>query len=299
MNSDHFEYAKFTGKARFEKSVNSLVGIIEGISIDGAINASEIAFLDNWLLEHRDLAGRHPYTELIPAVSSALKDGVFSKEEKEDVLWLCERLRSVEFFDEVSVDLQRLHAILGGIVADGVVLKEELLGLREWLDSHDHLRSRWPFDEVDSLVVSVLLNGVIDEAEQALLRDFFSEFVSLLDDKTISSPLVEMKGVIGGLCAVCPEISFAGSVFAFTGSSTRYSRAKLIEVVTGLGGVVVESVSKKINYLIIGADGNPCWAYACYGRKVEKAVELRKQGIPVLLIHENDFHDSVADARIA
>ena len=62
-----------------------------------------------------------------------------------------------------------------------------------------------------------------------------------------------------------------------------------------LGGEVITSVTKQVTYLVIGADGNPCWAYACYGRKVEKAVELRKQGIRILIIHENDFHDAVAD----
>lgn len=64
----------------------------------------------------------------------------------------------------------------------------------------------------------------------------------------------------------------------------------------GLGGEVVNHVSSHVDYLVIGADGNPCWAYACYGRKVEKAVQLRKKGGRILLVHENDFHDAVADA---
>lgn len=53
--------------------------------------------------------------------------------------------------------------------------------------------------------------------------------------------------------------------------------------------------SKKVNYLVVGGEGNPCWAYACYGRKVEKAVELRRQGHPIVIVHENDFHDAVLD----
>lgn len=34
---------------------------------------------------------------------------------------------------------------------------------------------------------------------------------------------------------------------------------------------------------------NPCWAYACYGRKVEQAIGLRKAGSQLLLVHEADF----------
>lgn len=55
------------------------------------------------------------------------------------------------------------------------------------------------------------------------------------------------------------------------------------------------NVSKSTDYLVIGAEGNPCWAYACYGRKVEAAVNLRKEGYRIILVHENDFHDAVAD----
>lgn len=31
------------------------------------------------------------------------------------------------------------------------------------------------------------------------------------------------------------------------------------------------------------------WAFSCYGRKVEKAVQLRKDGSQVIIVHENDF----------
>lgn len=68
-------------------------------------------------------------------------------------------------------------------------------------------------------------------------------------------------------------------------------------MVSSLGGKSVSSVSQKLNYLVIGAEGNQCWAYACYGRKVEKAVELRKQGARLLIVHENDFHDAIADVQ--
>ncbi|GMA55471.1 hypothetical protein GCM10025857_68280 [Alicyclobacillus contaminans] len=48
------------------------------------------------------------------------------------------------------------------------------------------------------------------------------------------------------------------------------------------------------DYLVVGDQGNPCWAFSCYGRKVEKAVKLRKQGRRILIIHEVDFWDALA-----
>ncbi|MBT0962637.1 BRCT domain-containing protein [Denitromonas iodatirespirans] len=296
MHPDHSRYANFTSRARLEKSVNSLLGLVEGITIDCAINQSEIAFLNLWLSEHADVSDRHPYNELVPVVQAAVADGVLTREEHDDIVWLCERLRSTEYFDETTADLQRLHAILGGIVSDGQITEAELEGLSGWLTDHEHLRTCWPYDEIDSLIVGVMNDRKIDDHEHALLKSFFSEFVAIMDDRTINRPIVSDGTNIIGLCAVCPEIEFTSSTFCFTGASSRYTRSELAATVERLGGTFAPNVTKGIKYLVIGADGNPCWAYACYGRKVEKAVQLRKSGVRVLIIHENDFHDAVADA---
>lgn len=297
MHPDHLKYAKFTTRAQLEKSVNSLLGIIEGVSIDGAINASEYGFLRLWLSEHAELQDRHPFNELVPVVQAVMADGVLTQDEQEDIIWLCERLCSTEYYDKATADLQRLHAIVGGIVADGQISEEELRGLSSWLEDHEHLKSCWPYDEIGSLIIAVLADKKIDEKEHKMLKDFFSEFIAVLDGRTIVSPSISEGATFVGLCAVCPEIEFEGSKFCFTGASTRYTRSQLAEIVNRLGGEVVPSMSAKVSYLIIGADGNPCWAYACYGRKVEKAVELRKSGARLLIVHENDFHDAVADCE--
>jgi hypothetical protein len=295
MHTDHRGYFKYTGRSRVEKSLNSLLGIIEGISVDSLINRTEVEFLNLWLAEHKELKDRHPYNELLPVVESAIADGVLTSDEKQDILWLCERLRSTEFFDETTADIQRLHAILGGIAADGAITEAELKGLSEWLSDHEHLTTCWPYEEVGSLITGVLSDKKIDSTEQKLLKEFFTEFTSILDSRTIVSPKLTIGGNVVGLCAVCPEIAFSDRRFCFTGTSCKYTRSEFSKLIKQLGGEVVNSVSAKLDYLIIGADGNPCWAYACYGRKVEKAVELRKSGARLLLVHENDFHDAVAD----
>ncbi|HEX5057014.1 MAG TPA: BRCT domain-containing protein [Gammaproteobacteria bacterium] len=138
----------------------------------------------------------------------------------------------------------------------------------------------------------------MDAAEYKLLKKFFSEFTALMDGRTITSPRISEGCNVIGLCAVCPEIEFEGSSFCLTGTSFKYTRSEFSKIIQKLGGRIISSVSEKLNYLIIGADGNPCWSYACYGRKVEKAVNLRKAGARILLVHENDFHDAVADLQM-
>ncbi len=246
MHPDIRSYAKFSTRRRLEKSVNSLLGLIEGISIDGLVSASELELLKLWLDEHEDLQDNHPYNELMPVVASAVEDKILSEEERDDIVWLCNRLTSTEFVDETTADLQRLHAILGGVIADGEITEDELRGLATWMQDHEHLKSCWPYDEIDSLITGVMADGKIDAGEHAFLKAFFSEFTAIMDDRTITQPRVLESGVLGGLCAVCPDIEFEGSTFCFTGASARYKRGDLSSIVKRLGGDVTDNLTKAV-----------------------------------------------------
>ncbi|MFZ2490256.1 MAG: BRCT domain-containing protein [Thermoanaerobaculia bacterium] len=298
IHPDHESYIRFTGPARVDKAINSLLGIVEGITADSVINDAELTVLSDWLLDHEPYQGRHPFDELLPVMKNALADGVLAEDERDDIVWLCERLRSTDYHDRITADVQRLHAVVAGIAADGVITTDELRSLQSWIEDHEALRTCYPYDEVDTLVTATLADGKIDRREHDLLLHFFSEFVDFAGHRTVERPLMADGAVIRGVCAACPTITFTNSVFCFTGASSRYTRQELVRVVTAHGGAFTARLRQDVNYLVIGADGNPCWAYACYGRKVEEAIALRKRGFPLLLVHENDFHDAVADAGL-
>jgi len=295
MHQDHQPYIQYTSKARMDKSINTLIGVVEGISIDAKINDSEIEFLRQWVEEHQDIKNQHPFNELLPVVAEALTDGKITEDERDDILYLCEKLTSKEYYDRITTDLQKLHAIMGGIVGDGVVTEEELKGLSAWINQHEHLKKCYPYDEACTIISSVMADNKIDPDEQKQLRQLFSEFIQVCDDKIIKSLPVYEESSIKGLCAMCPEIVIKNSLFCFTGASNKYSRKGFADLITRLGGKFSNSVTLDLDYLVIGAEGNPCWAYSCYGRKVETAVKLRKQGMKLLIVHEYDFHDAISD----
>jgi hypothetical protein len=296
MHPDHLKHFRFTGPRRVDKAINTLSGIIEGISIDREINSKEIGFLETWLEDFRDVSSSHPFNELVPVILEALKDGFVTEEEQRDILWLCERVRSGELSDRTCADLQKLHAMLGGIASDGKISEAELRGLSDWLSENEHLATIWPYDEASTLVASVLADGKIDASEHAMLLNFFLEFTAILDDRTIRRPVYAEGERLVGLCAVQPQIHFDQQTFCLTGASHRYTRDEFKNVICNRGGRVVAAMSSKVNYLIVGSEGNPCWMYACYGRKVEQAVEFRKSGARLLIVHENDFYDAIEDA---
>ena len=278
MKKDNLNYRQFTGKSEAHKAFNSLRGIVDGISLDNKINQKEIDELDKWCDKHEFLANKNPFNDLITNIQVIISDNIITEEEIKGMKWLCNRFEDgFDFYDKFTSDLQRLQGICHGILADGIVEEDEVTALNDWLNSHEHLSTYYPYDELTSLITEVLEDGIVDEEEKKLLKKYFNEFVNLNDVELQEQIDDDVKDVrIGGICAIAPEIRFVDNQFCFTGTSERSSRSEIAEIIEEYGGKYVNSVSKKTNYLIVGDDGNPCWAFACYGRKVEKAINLRK-----------------------
>lgn len=294
INEDNRDYMKFTGPARLDRAVHTLQGLLSGIAADNSVSQDELSALAAWVTEHDEFRHRHPFNEIIPTLNAALADGSVDEEELADVVWLCSRLgEGTGYYDQVTADMQVLQGLLAGIASDGHVSMHELEQLGDWLTEHEQLRRCWPYDELESLLLAVRKDSQIDLNEHRLLLSFFSEFSSGSGHRALAMPLNETDVSITGLCAVCPEVVFTNSIFCFTGSSERMTRRQLAAVVANNGGIFYPTVRKDTTYLVIGADGNPCWAYACYGRKVEQAMQMRKAGSKVLLVHEHDFWDAV------
>jgi NAD-dependent DNA ligase len=88
---------------------------------------------------------------------------------------------------------------------------------------------------------------------------------------------------------VNPKFAFEQRSFTFTGESSRAPRQTLCSSVAALSGTTADAVTKRTHYLIVCDGGNPHWAFACYGRKVEKAYHMRRQGHPITIAHELDL----------
>ena len=293
------EYRRYTGPAEFHKSINALIGMIEGIISDGVIDADETAELTNWYSLHRHLIDRHPFSEILPIVDRTLEDGIVEIREAKDILWLCEKYIGKGYYDMTTSVMQQLHGIIHGIMANNRLTDSEITNLLSWMADYDFLRNTYPFEEIYSLLSSITEDGIITEDERNTLRAFFSDFIDLRESANLNEyELKDLKNKysIQGICAYHPHIDIPDHLFCFTGASTRATRKEIGNIVKDAGGKFTDSVTKKVEYLVVGADGNPCWAFSCYGRKIEKAMEMRKAGSPILIVNENDFWHTVEEA---
>ncbi len=293
------DYRKFTKPSELHKAINTLRGIVAGITTDYKINDDEVNELSHWCLQHADLIDRHPFNELIPMIQSAYQDGILEESEANDIVWLCNNFVSdSDYYNLVTSGLQFLGGLIHGILADGVITDSEIRTLKSWIISNDYLSGCYPFDEIESLLMTILMDGKITEDERNMLTAFLSNFIDLKYSYNLTSvnmDALKSKYSIGGICSVCQSIDFKNNLFCFTGQSTRATRNEIATIICHEGGEFKNNLTNSTRYLIVGNDGNPCWAYSCYGRKIEDAINRRKAGQRLTIVNEVDFWDIIDD----
>lgn len=287
----------FTAKAQVDKAISSLKGILLGINLDSEVNEKEINELKKWSATHNHLINRNPFNEFMTIIENTLSDQIPTKETIEDLSWLCQKYEvNNYYYNTVTSDLQILQGICHGILADGIIKEKEIFDLNNWLEQNDHLSTYYPYDELRSLLLSIISDNKVDEEEKLVLKAYFKQFITLHDNDTNEQVATETSNIqISGLCTSDPNVTFPDKTFCITGVLKRGNRETLKQDILKLGGIPTETINKNTDYLIIGDNGNPAWAFSCYGRKVEKALNLRKEGHKIMLIHEFDFADIVDD----
>lgn len=282
----------FTTKSETDKAFRTLEGILKGIALDKIVNIREIHELKQWCATHVNFLNRHPFSEAIPMIMGIIEDNELDEEEYEDLLWLTESITgNSRYYDVITGDLQILQGIIHGILADNVITQNEVIELERWMENNQQLVGTFPYDEIFSLVKAILADEKVTLEEANMLKAFFADFIpseeTTINIQELNALKKEMK--ISGICSTNPRIYFDNRCFCFTGASERAKRADIERIINERGSRFSNNVTKNLDYLIIGNAGNPCWTFSCYGRKVEQAIEMRKNGANLVIVNENDF----------
>ena len=167
---EELAYRRYMSKEELHKSLNTLVGILKGIIIDGVVNEKESDEVKFWYDQHKPLISIHPFKEILPALDLVFEDGKIDLEEAEGILWLCDKFldkqQSDLYFNMVTSSIQRLEGILHGIISDNTITDSELQELWDWLNDNEQMQGLYPYDEVYSLLLAAREDGVISADEK-------------------------------------------------------------------------------------------------------------------------------------
>lgn len=193
-------------------------------------------------------------------------------------------------FNRKGIDDRTIDTLIGlskGIAADGQVNDAEARALLAWL-----VQSR---EATDNPVVVNLLDRIGTMLQDnALQPDEAAELLSLLQKiagepsevgelaKSTSLPVDEPP----------PVITFPNKSFVFTGTCVYGTRKQCQEATASRGGVVAAGVTKAVSYLVLGTYVTDSWAHETYGRKIEKAMLYRDEGVPISIVTEEQWADA-------
>ena len=68
-----------------------------------------------------------------------------------------------------------------------------------------------------------------------------------------------------------------------------FSREEIQQLIENHNGIFAKSVTKKLDYLVLGGIQNPAWKFGQYGTKYNKAREYQEKGVPISIITEEEF----------
>ena len=182
----------------------------------------------------------------------------------------------------------QLIGLCEGLAADRKVGPKETEILCTWIAKYQHEIKNSLIDQWCGKVQAVLAEDLSDEQRsQKLLLEFDhligGEMKMGEGPKSTTTPLDNPP----------PAVIFKDQAFCLTGDFVFGERHSCAAAIIERGGRVVQSPSRKTDYLVIGTQANPQWVQTSFGRKVEKAAELRDQHGRIKIISEAHWRDAL------
>ena len=201
------------------------------------------------------------------------------------------RLFKANLENNVSKAIDQLSGICAGILADGEVSPTEAAYFAEWVRKFAPFEPAWPFTDVLARVERIFADGHCDDDERAELTSVMETLcgysATTKPDETYSTTLP--------LDNPLPSLIFPERQFVITGKFAFGARRKVSDAITSLGGIATDSApTRTSHYLVVGVLASRDWASSNYGRKIERAVELRDSGSGIAIISEEHWKRFVA-----
>jgi NAD-dependent DNA ligase len=197
------------------------------------------------------------------------------------------RMFKANLQNNVSKAINQLSGICSGILADGVVTEQEAAFFAKWVRKFAPFEPVWPFTDILARVERIFADGRCDDEEREELKGV----MEALCGYTAEAEPAQTYSMTLPLDSPLPDpITFPERVFTITGKFAFGTRRNVMEAIEARGGTPSDSApTRESNYLVIGVFASRDWANTNYGRKIERAVELRDSRSGIAIISEEHW----------
>lgn len=186
---------------------------------------------------------------------------------------------------------EHLLGICAGLIADSRIEPAEIHFLQTWLADHSELIDEWPGRVIAHRISTILDDGFITSAECDDLLHTLREIACTEFTETGSAspdhPALPIDDD--------PSIFFGDMTFCLTGRFMWGTRAACERAILGLKGTVIDNVTQRLDYLVIGSMIEPQWAHTTFGRKIEKAMQYKDAGHDITIVSERQWTAALED----
>ncbi|MEO8298648.1 MAG: BRCT domain-containing protein [Burkholderiales bacterium] len=197
--------------------------------------------------------------------------------------------QSAAFKNDLSRSLGALIGIAQGLLCDGHLNDQEIAFLNTWLRENESISLTWPGDVIHQRVMAILQDGVVTEEERSHLMRTLQQLVGgTLEELAEATHVTEL------IFDEVPDLVFKDSRFCLTGEFVFAPRSTCAEAIERRGGIVSSAVNKKIQYVVVGGLGSAEWKHGSFGTKIEQAMKLKREGVPLRILHEDRWANFIS-----
>jgi hypothetical protein len=185
-----------------------------------------------------------------------------------------------------------LAGILKGVACDNIITPNEAKFVFEWINVHRQVEDGVTYtdliEELQSLEQKT--RGTFDDPE--LLQSVLKSIHKLVNGGSHIPSATDLTIDIADEIEA-GEIIFQDRNFCFTGKLKLGPRNKAHEMTKLRNGIVADSVTNKLDYLVCGDLGSRDWSQSSFGEKIRHALCVRKSGGRLLIINEAIWAEAI------
>lgn len=271
------------------KSLHTLMGILQGVVADTKLNEAELLFLGQWLRTQQGLFEDGDAIDLLDLISDVLKDDLITAAELDDLKNLINDIIDYKSVEDVG-DEDRINELLGllaGISSDDRLVDLEIEKLIDWINGNEDISGEWPIYVLVERINQIIDDGVITQEERNNLLDIIKRISGQAFTDTGSADLLSTDF----LEEEVEMFDHEGTHICFTGKFISGTRDTVQKKARQLGAVIKRDVTRSLDVLVIGIETSRDWRFTSYGRKIEKALNLKKEGHNIIIMSERVWVD--------
>jgi hypothetical protein len=193
-------------------------------------------------------------------------------------------------YGKARLNDRQINELLGlahGLIADGKVDQSEVEFLQKWLVANRDVSDNPVTANLLCRVNAMLADGILDNEESTELFETLRKFSG--GDFELGEVL---KSCELPLDNPAPPIEWFSKNFCFTGTfafGTRKECEAAVEKAGGKSG----SLNRRTNFLVIGVYATGSWKHSSYGLKIENAMRMKEDGVPIAIVGETHWVETI------